>query len=104
MGGPLYGPWHEPNVTGLRYIYLGRTASRIIFKPLDTNNVRFGENILGTGSINDSRNTCLQLQTQSSGRPPFDVQLENFEYVSSKYSLDEICACLELRMVLEARF
>ena len=72
-------------------------------KPLDSNNVRFGENILGTGptATNDNtRNTSLPLQNQTSGRP-FDVQLENFEYVSSKYSLDEICACLELRLVFE---
>ena len=93
--GPTYWAFDIP---------VSRTSSRIIFKPLDTNNVRFGENILGTGSINDSRNTSLPLQNQSSGRPPFDVQLENFEYVSSKYSLDEICACLELRLVLEVGF
>ena len=69
-----------------------------LLKPIDSNNLRFNENILATTTgTNDTRNTGLPNQNQHSGRPPFDVHLENFEYVSSKYSLDEICACLELR-------
>ena len=72
-------------------------------KPIDSNNLRFNENILATTTgTNDTRNTGLPNQNQpGSGRPPFDVHLENFEYVSSKYSLDEICACLELRSVFK---
>ena len=44
----------------------------------------------------------MPIQNQP-GRPPFDIHLENFEYVSSKYSLDEICACLELRYVFKLK-
>jgi len=69
-------------------------------KPIDSNNLRVGENILGTATpSNDTRNNGLPIQNQPSIRPLMDIHLENFEYVSSKYSLDEICACLELRKV-----
>ena len=39
-------------------------------KPIDLNNLRFGENILGTATItNDTRNTGVPNQNQPSVRP-----------------------------------
>ena len=89
-----------------RYVPYLKKIRGNLEKPIDSNNLRFGENILATATAtNDAtRNTGVPNQNQPPIRPPFDIHLENFEYVSSKYSLDEICACLELRTVFKIIF